>query len=66
MRARAHVTGRIPSGVVWMHDGWRGINQLTSSARQVSDAVARTFPAGSASYEARVEVRLDAATPKAQ
>lgn len=60
MQARAHVTTRIPSGVVWMHDGWRGINQLTSSARQVSDAVARSFPAGSAAYEARVEVQRDA------
>jgi len=56
MHALARVTSDIPSGVVWMHDGWRGINQLTSSARQVSDDVARSFPAGSASYEARVEV----------
>lgn len=58
MRAKAHVTERVPGGVVWMHDGWRGINQLTSSARQVSDEIAKTFPAGSASYEARVQVEL--------
>jgi anaerobic selenocysteine-containing dehydrogenase len=63
MRARAHVTAKIPTGVVWMHDGWRGINQLTSSARQVSDEVAKSFPAGSASYEARVEVEREAASP---
>jgi anaerobic selenocysteine-containing dehydrogenase len=60
MRAKAHVTERVPSGVVWMHDGWRGINQLTSSARQVSDQIAKSFPAGSASYEARVQVELEA------
>lgn len=47
---------RVPPGVVWMHDGWEGINRLTSGARTVPDAAARTFPAGSAAYEARVEV----------
>jgi anaerobic selenocysteine-containing dehydrogenase len=56
MNAAAHVTDRVPPGVVWMHDGWEGINRLTSGARSVPDAAARSFPAGSAAYEARVEV----------
>lgn len=56
MDAKALVTDKVPPGVVWMHDGWRGINQLTSSARLVSNAIAQSFPAGAAAYEARVEV----------
>ncbi len=56
MNARATVTENVPAGVVWMHDGWRGINDLTSGGRSVTDAAARVFPGGSASYEARIEV----------
>jgi anaerobic selenocysteine-containing dehydrogenase len=61
MFAHARVTEATQAGVVWMRDGWRGANHLTSSARTVSDAVARSFPAGAASYEARVDVELAAA-----
>jgi hypothetical protein len=42
--------------VVWMHDGYEGLNRLSSGARTVTDAAARAFPAGSASYQARVQV----------
>ncbi|MHB8575312.1 MAG: molybdopterin-containing oxidoreductase family protein, partial [Dehalococcoidia bacterium] len=57
MQARALVTDRVPAGVVWMRDGWQGINDLTSGARVVPDAAVRAFPAaGSAAYEARVQV----------
>ncbi|MFN8558034.1 MAG: molybdopterin-dependent oxidoreductase [Dehalococcoidia bacterium] len=56
MTAKARVTDKIPAGVVWMRDGWLGINDLTSGARAVPDAAARAFPAGSAAYEARVQV----------
>jgi anaerobic selenocysteine-containing dehydrogenase len=57
MTARALVTDRVPPGVVWMHDGWAGINDLTSGGRAVPDAAAQAFPpAGQAAYEARVEV----------
>ena len=38
MRARAQVTERMPTGTVWMRDGWLGINRLTSSMRTVPDA----------------------------
>ncbi|HKA12998.1 MAG TPA: molybdopterin-dependent oxidoreductase [Candidatus Dormibacteraeota bacterium] len=58
----AHVTDRVPAGVVWMHDGWEGMNRLTSGARTVPDAAASVFPAGAAAYEARVEVELDGAS----
>jgi len=56
MGARARVTDRVPAGVVWMRDGWEGLNRLTSGARTVPDAAAAAFPAGAAAYEARVEV----------
>jgi anaerobic selenocysteine-containing dehydrogenase len=56
MAARAHVTDRVPAGVVWMRDGWEGLNRLTSGDRTVTDAAAAWFPAGAAAYEARVEV----------
>lgn len=63
MRARALVTERVPAGVVWMRDGWQGINDLTSGARVVPDAAVRAFePSGAAAYEARVQVsRLEQA-----
>lgn len=56
--ARARVTPRIPPGTVWMHDGWPGLNRLTSGARAVPDAAADAFPfgAGQASFEANVEI----------
>jgi anaerobic selenocysteine-containing dehydrogenase len=56
MTARARVTDRVPDGVVWMRDGWEGLNRLTSGDRSVPDAAAVAFPAGAASYQARVEV----------
>ena len=58
MVARARVTDRVPDGVVWMRDGWEGMNRLTSGARTVTDAAAVAFPAGAASYQARVEVEV--------
>lgn len=62
MAAHAHVTDRVPAGVVWMRDGWEGLNRLTSGARTVPDAAAAAFPSGSAAYEARVEVTSASST----
>lgn len=62
LAAHAHVTDRVPAGVVWMRDGWEGLNRLTSGARTVPDAAAAAFPSGSAAYEARVEVTSDSST----
>jgi anaerobic selenocysteine-containing dehydrogenase len=58
MNARAQVTDRVPPGVIWMRDGWAGINALTSGAPALPAAAAQSFPGGQAAYEARVEVRL--------
>ena len=58
MRARAHVTERIPAGTVWMRDGWDGLNVLTSGAPVLPDAATDIFgfSAGQATFDAAVEV----------
>ena len=56
LHATAYPTDRVPEGTIWLHDGWPGVNHVTSGARSVPDAAAAIFPAGSAGYEARVEV----------
>jgi anaerobic selenocysteine-containing dehydrogenase len=58
MRARAHVTLRIPAGAVWMHDGWEGINRLTSGRAVLPDEAVDLFhfSAGQSAFDARVEV----------
>ena len=61
MHARARVTEKIQAGVVWMHDGWAGLNDLTSGAPVVADAAVDAFHAlgfsgGQATFDARVEV----------
>ncbi|MGI8552243.1 MAG: molybdopterin-containing oxidoreductase family protein [Dehalococcoidia bacterium] len=58
LEARARVTDDIPSGVVWMHDGWPGVNRLTSGSTVIPDAAVAGFPfaAGQAAYEALVQV----------
>jgi len=58
LRARAHVTERIPAGSVWLRDGWPGLNSLTDAAPVLPDAAvdAFAFSAGQATFEARVEV----------
>lgn len=58
MRARAHVTGRIQPGTVWMRDGWPGLNVLTSGAPVLPDAATDIFgfSAGQATFDAAVDV----------
>jgi anaerobic selenocysteine-containing dehydrogenase len=60
MSARALVTARIPPGTVWIHDGWGGLNTLTSGGAVLPDAAVDLFGFGSgqAEFEARVEVAL--------
>jgi anaerobic selenocysteine-containing dehydrogenase len=57
-RARAHVTGRVPPGTVWMRDGWEGINRLTSGRAVLPDEAVDLFhfSAGQSSFDAAVEV----------
>ncbi|MGO9829837.1 MAG: molybdopterin-dependent oxidoreductase [Myxococcaceae bacterium] len=58
MFARAQLTDRIPAGTVWMHDGWAGLNRLTSGAPVLPDGAVDLFgfSAGQAEYESFVEV----------
>ena len=56
--ARARVTDRIPSGTVWMRDGWPDLNRVTDGAPVLPDAAVDLFPfgAGQASFGAWVDV----------
>lgn len=56
--ARAHVTARIPSGTLWLRDGWPGLNALTDSGSILPDAAVDrfAFSAGQSTFDARVEV----------
>jgi anaerobic selenocysteine-containing dehydrogenase len=58
LRARAHVTPRIPPGTVWMRDGWAGLNHLTSGRAVIPDEAVDlfAFAAGQAAFDATVEV----------
>ncbi|MCU0968544.1 MAG: molybdopterin-dependent oxidoreductase [Rubrivivax sp.] len=58
LRARAHVTDRIPAGTVWLRDGWPGLNTLTDGGPVLPDAAVDrfAFAAGQSSFDARVEV----------
>ena len=59
--AIARVTEDVLPGVVWMRDGWFGVNQVTSGAPSLplaaNDAVAG-IPGGQATYDAWVQVQL--------
>ncbi|TDJ65143.1 MAG: hypothetical protein E2O36_00590 [Proteobacteria bacterium] len=56
--AHAHVTDQMTDGVVWMRDGWTGLNNLTSGEAVVPAQALNLFPftVGQASFEANVEV----------
>jgi len=56
--AKAHITDRIPPGVVWMRDGCVGSNQVTSGAPVLPEKALGLFhfTVGQAEYRAMVEV----------
>lgn len=60
-RALARVTEDVRPGVVWMRDGWAGLNHLTSGEAALSvlasEGLDFRIPGGQAAYQARVEVR---------
>jgi anaerobic selenocysteine-containing dehydrogenase len=64
--AKAHVTGRIPAGVVWMRDGWVGLNQVTSGSPVLPETALGLFQftVGQANYRAMVEVEAVRAQPR--
>jgi predicted molibdopterin-dependent oxidoreductase YjgC len=43
MHARARVTDDVPSGTVWMRDGWLGLNTLTDGAAVIPDEMVEIF-----------------------
>lgn len=56
------VTEDVRPGVVWLRDGWFGLNHLTNGAgaldaAQVDLVNAERIPGGQAAYDARVELR---------
>ena len=58
LEAKAHVTDKVLPGVVWIRDGWVGLNSLTSGDAVLPGDALSLFPfsVGQASYGARVEV----------
>ena len=56
--ALTRVTDDVPPGTVYMHDGWPGFNNLSSSENCIPDSAVNLFPfsTGQAAYDARVEV----------
>ncbi|MGH2479097.1 MAG: molybdopterin-containing oxidoreductase family protein, partial [Ktedonobacteraceae bacterium] len=59
--ASAHITDDVLPGVVWMRDGWAGVNRLTSGAQIVPLAANEIVPGtlgGQAAYDAWVEVSM--------
>ena len=67
--ASARVTEDVLPGVVWMRDGWPGLNVLTSGAAclepEASDGLDPRIPGGQATFEAWVEVRPRGSEPPA-
>jgi anaerobic selenocysteine-containing dehydrogenase len=58
LAAAAHVTEDVPPGVVWIRDGWGGLNHLSSGNSVVPTEALSLFPfsVGQSDYGARVEV----------
>ena len=56
--AKAHVTDDAPPGVVWIRDGWVGLNHLISGAAVLTGDALRlfSFSVGQSHYCAKVEV----------
>ena len=56
--AKAHITDDVPPGVVWIRDGWVGLNHLTSGDAVLTGDALNLFPfsVGQADYGAKVEV----------
>ena len=42
--ARTRVTYKVAEGTVWTRDGWRGVNDLTSSVPAIPDEPCGLFP----------------------
>jgi anaerobic selenocysteine-containing dehydrogenase len=61
IEALARVGDEVPPGVVWLRDGWFGLNHLTSGAPTLTPEAGDLidplyFPGGQAAYSARLEI----------
>ncbi len=58
--AKAKVTDRIQTGVVWMRDGWPGFNAMTDGSAVVPDSALSTFAfsVGQSFFGSRIQVSL--------
>jgi anaerobic selenocysteine-containing dehydrogenase len=62
LTVQARITPDVPPGVLWLRDGWFGLNHLTNGAETLAAAAvdlvdARRIPGGQSAYDLRVEVR---------
>lgn len=62
LRVRLRVTDDVRPGVVWLRDGWFGLNRLTNGVgalepSQVNLVDAARIPGGQSAFDARVELR---------
>src|SRR5262245_3313949 len=59
--AKAHITDDVPPGVVWIRDGWVGLNHLTSGDSVLTGDALSLLPlsVGKADYGVKVEVARD-------
>jgi anaerobic selenocysteine-containing dehydrogenase len=61
-QAKAYVTAKVLQGVIWMRDGWVGVNDLTNAAPVLSPLASDLIdpymlPGGQAAFDAFVEVQ---------
>ncbi|NKB36932.1 MAG: molybdopterin-dependent oxidoreductase [Gammaproteobacteria bacterium] len=54
----AKISDELPTGVVWLHDGWADLNNLTMGEKSLPDSAIGLFPfsVGQSAFDARVEV----------
>jgi anaerobic selenocysteine-containing dehydrogenase len=62
--ATARITEDVPPGVVWIRDGWVGLNRVTNGAPALPVASLpivdpATIPGGQAGFDAQVEIRRE-------
>jgi anaerobic selenocysteine-containing dehydrogenase len=57
-RAKAYITDHVRPGVVWIRDGWMGLNHLTSGDAVLAGDALSLFPfsVGQSDYGAQVEI----------
>lgn len=62
LEAKARVTDAVPAGVVWMHDGWAGVNRLTSSENAIPNVAVASFPNAARRSETALRLPVSSAS----